>query len=253
MQKLRLIIIAALLSFALFGFSRASYNVTNINTTVLINPNGSAYVTEVLRIRIANISVQQYTIDRSGLNLTLSNWQSLVGPGLVPHIINKRSGIYGFGLLPGPVVLEDALPTANIYMHYYVSDIATITQTGPRTYNYRFNNSNLNFAQGAEGVVLGQNMRLNVIIPNDSVITTVYPLPDYPPITQNSTANEISWYAGEPLYEFSLVFTMKTSTTQEVLGFFGFIYSATGPAIYIIIGTVVLLFIVYTYLKAGRS
>ncbi len=246
-------LIAMVSVLVLAGFSSAAYNVTKINTTVSINANGSAYVTDVLYVRMSNTSVQQYTIDRSGLNLTLSDWQSLVGPSLVPHIMNRRSGIYGFGLLPGPVVLVDAQNTASIYMHYYVSNIATINQTGPRTYEYAFNASDLNFAQGVGGVVLGQNMRLNIILPNGSSVLTVYPLPDSPSQTQNLTSAErLSWYAGEPLYSFELIFQLKTSTTSEVLGFFGSIYSALGSFVYVIIGGAVLLFIIYTYLKIGR-
>lgn len=253
MHRYAPIFIALLSIAALSGFSSASYNVTRINTTVAISPNGSAYVTDVLFIRMSNASVQQYTIDRSGLNLTLSDWQSLVGPQLVPHVINKRSGIYGFDLLPGPVVLENAVHTASIYMHYYVSDIATVNQTGPRTYQYSFNASDLNFAQGVGGVVLGQNTRLNIVLPNSSAVTTAYPLPDYPSPSQNLTgAQMLSWYAGEPLYNFELVFQVKTSTTSEVLGFFGSIYDALGSFVYVIIGGAVLLFIIYTYFKIGR-
>lgn len=247
------ILIAAISVIAMAGFSSASYNVTRINTTISINTNGSAYVTDVLYVRMSNTSVQQYTIDRSGLNLTLSDWQSLVGPSLVPHVINKRSGIYGFGLLPGPAILVDAQHTASIYMHYYVSNIATINQTGPRTYSYSFNASDLNFAQGVGGVVLSQDMRLNIVLPNESSVLTVYPLPDYPSQSQNFTsARMLSWYAAEPLYNFEFVFQVKTSTTSEVLGFFGSIYDALGPLVYILVGGAVLLFIIYTYLKIGR-
>ncbi len=248
-----LVLIAALSIVALAGTSFASYNVSSINTTVTISQNGSAYVTDVLHVTVGNASVEQYTVDRSGLNLTLSDWQSLIGPQLVPHVINKRSGIYGFNLLPGPVFLQNARHVANIYMHYYVSNIATINQTGPRTYKYTFNASDLNFAQGVGGVVLGQNMRLNIILPNASTVITAYPLPDYPSPSQNLTsAQALSWYAGEPLYSFELVFQVKTSTTTEVLDFFGSIYSALGSLVYILIGGAVLLFIIYTYFKIGR-
>jgi hypothetical protein len=112
----------------------------------------------------------------------------------------------------------------------------------------------LNFAQGASGVVLGQGMRFNIVLPNSTTILSVYPLPDHEQAKQiNSTAStELSWYASEPLYDFNLAFQVKTSATDEVLQFFASIYSDLGTLIYVIIGGAALLFIVYTYFKAGR-
>ena len=58
----------------------ASYTVKNLNVTMTLNPNTSAHVIETLQVVISNASVSQYSTNRVALNLTLSNWQALIGP-----------------------------------------------------------------------------------------------------------------------------------------------------------------------------
>lgn len=231
-----------------------TYNVTGINTTVTLNANTSAYVTEVISIKISNASVQQYTIQRSSLNLTLNDWQRLVGPALEPHIINPKSGISSFNLLPGPVSYVALQPVASIYMNYYVNNVTTVTQTGPRVFLYKFNPNVLNFQQGSSGVVLGKTTHLNIVVPNSSFIMTVYPLPDSTQVRQAqlNSSEVLTWDKAEPLYDFSLVYQLKTSLSSEVIGFFGSIYGALGAFVYVLLGIAVLLFIIYTYLKTSR-
>ncbi len=244
----------ALLAYAIISMSFAAnvtYGISNINTTVSINLNGTAYVAEAITTVLPNSSLAQYTIDRSGLNLTLSNWQSIIGPQLVQHIINPRTGVYGFHLLPGPVNRTSYGGIAVIYMNYYVSNVTSVNQTGPRVLEFKFNNDVLNFAHGSGGVVLGKDTRFNIILPKSSRILSVYPLPDYPTNFASNDTNitQISWFDGEPLYNFNLVFQVKESLLTEISGFFGSIYAALGVFTYIIIIVMVLLIIFYTYLK----
>ena len=233
------------------GASGVVYGISSINTTVSINLNGSAYISEAITTILPNSSLAQYTIDRSGLNLTLSNWQAIVGPQLVQHIINPRTGVYAFHLLPGPVNRTSYGGIATIYMNYYVYNVTTVNQTGPRVLGFKFNDNVLNFAHGSGGVVLGQYTRFNIILPKNSRIISVYPLPDYPSDFAASQANisEVSWFGGEPLYNFNLVFQVKESLLTEVKGFFGSIYAALGIFTYIIVLVIVLLIIFYTYMK----
>ena len=152
------------------GASGVVYGISSINTTVSINLNGSAYISEAITTILPNSSLAQYTIDRSGLNLTLSNWQAIVGPQLVQHIINPRTGVYAFHLLPGPVNRTSYGGIATIYMNYYVYNVRTVNQTGPRVLGFKFNDNVLNFAHGSGGVVLGQDTRFNIILPKNSRI-----------------------------------------------------------------------------------
>ncbi len=255
MQYKLLAVFAVLALMAAAGTGTAVYTVTKINTTLSLNLNTTGSISEAITIWIPNASISQYVVDRSGLNLTLSNWQSIVGSQLVPHIINQRTGIYGFRLLPGPVVYNPISgASAIIYMNYYVNNATFVNKTGPRTYVYKFNPSLLNFAHGSGGVVLGQNTRLTIMIPNSSTIEAVYPLPDSPepPITNTTNVGSLSWYDAEPLYHFNLVFQTKTSLIGEVVEFFGSIYSSLGAMVYVIIAAVIVLLILYTYFRARQ-
>ena len=133
-----------------------------------------------------------------------------------------------------------------------MQNITVVNQTGPRTYVYTFNPSVLNFKHGTSGTFLGSATSLNIILPNSSTLISVYPLPDSPMQLSNltATATALSWYAGEPLYNYKLVFAVNESLMEEVATFFASIYAKLGVFSYLIIIAVILLFVLYTYLKA---
>ncbi len=252
MRRIPVLLFALVLLSFQSVLAGATFTVTSINTTVTLNRNTSAHVTETMTIILSNTTMPQYNIDRSGLNLTLSNWQSIVGTNLVPHIINPKTGIYNFNLLPGPVVNSSGSYTARIYINYYVQNVTTVNQTGPRLYVYTFNSDVLNFVHGTGGTYLGPSTELNILLPNRSTIITVYPLPDTPSRLSNLSGSSpmLSWDAGEPLYSFKLVFAYNENIASEVTGFFKSIYSELGILSYILIIAIILLFIVYTYVRA---
>ncbi len=242
--------------FSLFiQLSSASYAVTNINTTVVLNQNSSARVSEILEVAVSNQSVSQYSTDRLALNLTLSQWQLIIGPNLVQHIINPHGSIYNFNFLPGPIVSSPNGRVAYLLMTYYVNNVTVVNQTGPRTFLYSFNNDVFNFQHAASGAVLGENTTLTVIVPQGSKIMTVVPSPDSPAqsFTQNyKNVTVMSWYADEPLSKFQLVYTTQESLQDEVLSFFAQLYKTLGVGVYVLILAVIAAIIVYTYLKVGK-
>lgn len=259
MAAIRYALLAALSLLVLIAASaplaRASYTVKNLNVTLILNQNTSAQVTEVLQIEISNESVSQYTTNRAALNLTLSNWQSLIGPELIQHIINPNSSVYNFKFFPGPVSKRYGQSYANMTLIYYVKNVTFVNETAPRMFQYRFNPKVFNFQHGVSGEVLSSNTTLTMIIPQAGVITTVYPIPDLPPdvfATNYKNVTRISWVFGEPLSKFTLIYVVKQSIPAEVEGFFSAIYKALGIFTYVIIIVVVLLLILYVYNRASR-
>lgn len=253
MKTAVLLVVASLLAIMLQGYGYASYAVTNLNTTVVLNANTSAQVTEVLTVHVSNSSVNQYQTDRIALNLTLSTWQGLIGPLLVQHIINPKSGVYNFKYLPGPLVPDYDGGTAKLIMSYYVNNVTTVKQTAPREFVYSFNKNVFNFEHAASGEVLPPNTTLNIIIPNGAQISTVYPVPDSPVAnftTGYSNTTKFSWFDGEPLSKFSFVFIIHESLSKEVETFFSGVYAALGIFSYVIIGLVIAGFIAYAYFKS---
>jgi len=246
------VVLSLLLLIAMQGYSYASYTVTNLNTTVTLNTNTSAQVTEVLSLYISNSSVNQYQTDRIALNLTLSTWQGLVGPLLVQHIINPKSGVYNFKFLPGPLVPQYNGGTAKLIMSYYVSNVTTVKQTAPREFVYTFNRNVFNFEHAVSGEVLPNNTTLTIIIPKGAKISAVYPIPDAPVAnftTGYSNTTKFSWFDGEPLSKFTFVFIIHQSLSHEVEDFFIGVYNALGLFSYLIIGIIIAVFIAYAYLK----
>jgi hypothetical protein len=150
--------------------ANASYTVRNLNVTVTLNQNRSAQVTELLQVSISNASVSQYLTNRVALNLTLSNWQALIGPLLTQHIISPSSSVYNFKFLPGPVTSQNGQHTANIILAYDVNNVTVVNETAPRVFNYKFNPKVFNFEHGVSGEILNQNTTLTIIMPPGSSI-----------------------------------------------------------------------------------
>jgi hypothetical protein len=249
---------ASVFVFAIFALSAivasssASYTVTNLNVTVKLNTNTSAQVSELFTIYVTNQSLSQYSSDRLALNLTLSNWGPLIGPLLVPHMLNTKSGIYNFKLLPTAVTSYGNGGLAYILMTYSVLNATTVNETAPRKFSYTFNPNIFNFAHGISGEVLTANTTLNIEPPTGFIVTSVYPLPDSPVSGfANNYANTttLSWFQQEPLSKFVLTYTITESLQQEVMSFFSSIYQTLGLFTYVIIALAIILFVLYSYFK----
>jgi hypothetical protein len=237
--------------------SFASYNVTHLNTTLVLNSTGAAQVKEILTVGVSgNDSIKQYSTARLSLNFTISQWQDLVGPELAEHIVNPRTGVSDFNLLPGPIVnLSLYKHIAYITMSYEVNNVTAVNQTGPRIFRYTFNDNVFNFEHAASGLVLFPNATLNVVLPPNSKVISIYPLPDLPVsgIAQDyQNTTQFSWNQGEPLSQFTLTFTSQEGLQDEVLGFFSSVYQSLGALVYVIIVAVAVAFVAYTYYRAKK-
>jgi len=249
------LLIVMLALVPLVGLANASYNITHMKVSVFLNQNTSAHINETVVVAISNQSVSQYQTSRLALNLTLSQWQQLVGTQLTEHIINPKGSIYNFVLLPGPVVQNGMTYSSDIILSYDVNNVTTVNQTSPRVFIYTFKPSVFNFQHGASGQLLGTNTTLNITIPGGARIRSVYPIPDAPPygITNNfANTTAISWFSGEPLSKFTLVFEVDQSLRQEVGTFFSKVYQILGIYAYLIIVAVILLFVLYVYYRASK-
>ncbi len=250
-----LVLMAMVLLSMLMLTARASYTVENLNVTLTLKQNTSAQVNELLKVLISNGSVSQYSTNRVAFNLTLSDWQALIGPTLVQHIINPNESLYGFKLLPGPIIMQRGQSTAYILMTYTVNNVTSVNETSPRQFIYTFNPRVFNFQHGVSGEVLTGNTTLTMIVPSGAVIKSAYPLPDLPvyAFTNNyRNTTTVSWLYGEPLSKFSFKFLVQQSIQGEVASFFESAYRFFGIYTYIIIAALIIIFIAYTYHKASR-
>ncbi|MCL5429897.1 MAG: hypothetical protein M1504_00280 [Candidatus Marsarchaeota archaeon] len=251
--------LAILLLIALLPNAHANYSLMGINTTMVLNTNTSAQVTDILELSVSNASVSQYSADRLSFNLTINQWQSIIGKDLIEHIVNPKGTIYNIRFLPGP--LTDSLngKVAYLVLMYSVSNVLTVNQTGPRTFLYTFNKNVFNFVNAQSGEVLGDNTTLTIVLPQGASVNSTYPPPDLPlnfgsTYTSSSAINttKLVWNTDEPLSKFALTFTVDESRESEVLTFFDGMYGYFGNYIYVIIGAAIVLFILYEYLRINK-
>ncbi|NYZ79311.1 hypothetical protein H0N99_04140 [Candidatus Micrarchaeota archaeon] len=223
MRKLCFLLALALL-VPLLG---ASFYDMSLSVTVKINTNGSAHVTENVLLALDPSSEDLYNRSIYSRELTIMDWQQITqSQYLRQHII---SSIAARNLRVTP---EDIQPYtygsrsgADVKLDYDVDNIVMINQTGPRTLQYLFNSSSLSFQPSPSGQVLPRNNNLTIIIPPDSLVTSISPDPTEPAI-QRDYAGQVRgvssfiWRGTVPLMEFHFAFTREQSMDVEVMNFF---------------------------------
>ncbi len=254
MPRMSALVLLALFALLFLQTATATYRVMNINTTVTLNSNNTtALVNEVINVYVSNNSYSQYNKDRVALNLTLSNWQSIIGPSLVQYIDNPEYGLYGFKFFPGPLIKQPENYTASLLMSYYVKNVTSVKNIAPRVFLYTFNPSVFNFEHAASGEVLPNDTTFTIVLPKGAKINSVYPTPDYPPsLVLNGYTNttKVSWYDGEPLANFKLTYQTEQSLQNEVGSFFSGAYKELGIFTYILAILIIIAFLIYMYMRA---
>ncbi|MDE1834792.1 MAG: hypothetical protein KGH64_05660, partial [Candidatus Micrarchaeota archaeon] len=165
-MRINAILLSAVFLCFACGNSFAYINATYLNTTVILNATTTAHVIETVTINMSNSSVAQYLQDRQAINLTLSDWASTLHTNLlIQHILSPNSSVGRFTLLPGPLLYSNSRTAqATLTMSYIDYNITSITNIGPRRFEYIFNGGSLNFEHTAGGQSLPPDARLNIIV-----------------------------------------------------------------------------------------
>lgn len=237
----------------IFANVRADYNITHINTTIILNKNQSAHIIETFTLYVSNSSINTYIQNRDAIGISLSDWQNILYTKLLTeHIISSSHSIYSFNFLPGPLVKSYTGGYALFTMDYYINNITSLSAIAPRQFEYTFNNSVFNFEQTANGEALPDNVRFNIILPSGSKAISIYPLPDSPRpnfIKNYTDIMQFSWYSGEPLSTFSFQFIITESLQEEVVNYFSVFYSTYSQQLYVLVIVLVIAFVLYIVLK----
>ncbi|MGC8479830.1 MAG: hypothetical protein ACP5M9_04165 [Candidatus Micrarchaeia archaeon] len=235
----------------------AYYNITNVNTTIILNSNQSARVVELFTVYVSNSSIASYQQSKDAIGITLSDWQKIIyGGGLVQHIYGSGSSFYNFEFLPGPIVNVPGGGYATLTMNYYIKNATTVKNIAPRKFEYTLNDSIFNFQEEQSGQILPTNIRLNIIMPTGAKITTIYPLPDYPKpnlIDNYTNDTEFSWFTGEPLSQFAFQYVITESPEAEVVSYFQGIYTKYNIEIYLIIVAAIIFVVLRVTVKNKSS
>ncbi|MDE1845930.1 MAG: hypothetical protein KGH53_01450 [Candidatus Micrarchaeota archaeon] len=248
--------ILLLLAFATLSVN-ANFNVTSLNTTLILNTNGSAHVVEALTLYISNSSIAQYQQDRQAINFTLTNWQAALNTNLlVEHILNSKSSVYGFTFLPGPVAYSGTSGNAQLTLSYFVNNVTSVKTIAPRKFLYTFNDAVFNFVHTASGQSLPQIGKMNIIVPKGSQIVSIYPVPDFPAlsfISNYTGSTTFTWISQTPLSAFSFSYIITESPGQEVAAFFGTLYTNYSALLFLLVAIVLLALVAYLYLRVSNT
>lgn len=245
---------SAILLCFFVGNTSAYLNATYLNTTVILNTSTSARVVETITINMSNASVSQYLQDRQAINLTISDWASVLHTNLlIQHIFNPNASIRGFSLLPGPLQFSNGKTAqASLTIVYIAQNVATINNVGPRKFDYIFNSGALNFQHSAGGESLPVNARFNIIIPKGTQLVSIYPAPDFPPpdfLGTYANVTTYSWYEAEPLSKFTFSYLVTQSLQSEVITYFSSLYFGYTDQIYLLVIILLSIISVYIYAK----
>jgi hypothetical protein len=223
MRKLCILLVLTLLMLPTGG----NFYDLSLSVTVKINQNGSAHVTEKVTLSLDPSSEDLYNRSIYSRELTIMDWQQITGSQYLRQHILSPMAPRNMRIVPEDIrrYTYENLSTANIKLDYDIDKIVTINQTGPRTLLYAFDSSALSFQPSPSGQVLPRNNDLTIIIPPDSIVTSISPDPSEPAIKRDYLeqvrgVSNFTWSGTVPLMEFELAFTREESMDVEVRNFF---------------------------------
>ncbi|MEM4389618.1 MAG: hypothetical protein QXG98_03065 [Candidatus Micrarchaeia archaeon] len=248
-----LLFLASLAALAAAGFSFSSLSVT-----IAARPDGSAHVSEDIRIFIDDRpSIEIYD---AGIAITndITSWKVRTNISEVRHHVDRQLvDVRNIIVRPQPRdTCNSFLGTcyATIKMEYdaypIIENGTVVPGTGlftairykPRTTNYSLNARALSFESTQTGeIVLGDNQVLTIKIPPESVVTYIDPLPETMrertlPLTG---IYSFSWRGRTTLADFQLRYQIEQPLKEEVVEFFAslegraraLLFSAEGAAL----------------------
>jgi len=252
------ILLSTFLLAIFFASSQASaaFNVTYLTTTLFLTNSTTTHVVESLQLYVSNASTATYNQDRQAFNLSLNDWQKVIDSAyLNTHILNPKGSISNFTFLPGPLTPSgSAGGYASLTMSYDANNVTNVVNIAPRRFEYAFNNTAFNFLHTASGQNLLPSTRLTIMVPPETEVRSIYPLPDYPQPNSVGQYNSTSfaWFSGEPLQKFAFVYVTTETPQQEVVQYFNNLYRTYGTVMYALAFLLVLGAIVYVYAKFFR-
>jgi hypothetical protein len=205
----------------------ANFYDVSLNVNLKVNLNGSAHVTEEVMLYLDQSSEDLYNRSIYSTQLTIMDWQQITNSQYLRQHILPSAAVRNMRIAPEDVrpYAYGSLSSAIIKLDYDIDNIVAINQTGPRTLRYTFNSSALSFQPSPSGQVLPRGNNLTIVIPPDSIVTSISPDPTEPAI-QRDYAGEVrgvsnfTWRGTVPLMDFNLAFTREEPMDVEVMNFF---------------------------------
>jgi hypothetical protein len=222
-RKLCILMVLVLLMLTV----RADFYDLSLSVTVKVNVNGTVHVTEVVKLSMDPSSEDLYNRSIYSRELTIMDWQQITNSQYLRQHIFSTVATKNMRITPEDLTQYSfgSLSAAEIKLEYDIDKVVTVNQSGPRTLSYTFNKSSLSFEPSPSGQVLPRNNELTIIIPPDSLVTSISPDPTEPTITRDYLdqvrgLSNFTWRGTVPLMEFNLVFIREEPIDVEVRKFF---------------------------------
>ncbi len=266
-----------LLVLALAWAADAEFQQVNLTVNVNVNHDGTALVTETIRLSMDSGSPVIYDSAMSAYDL--ASWKSKTKLDLRFHFNRDVADITDVSIRAQPRdscfgCVRDVCTVCygTLIVRYRLSPIVNKTDSGlfrmnrfkPRTMNYSINPDALSFESSGQGiVVLPESTVLTITIPDGAFNVSVNPLPEEMqgtgPFTPPEGLRTFSWHGRTSLTPLELSFKIEEPLSVEVIGFFNSVrdevlrvlYSKEGLAI-VIISAVVLVSVIVLKRREGQ-
>jgi hypothetical protein len=248
---------AVLLVLLLAATAAADFQLMNLSVNVDVRSDGTAIVTETVRLSMDSGSPIIYDTAMTGSDL--SSWRTKTKLDIRFHFNRDVTDISEVSIMAQPrdgcygcVREVCTLCYGTLIIRYKLSPITDKAGSGlfqmnrfkPRTTNYSINPDALSFEFSSPGnIVLPDNTRLTIRLPDGAVVTSVNPLPEGMASTGTTfplyDATSFSWSGRTTLSNFGLSFQIEEPLSVEVMDFFNsvrdellsILYSREGLAI----------------------
>ena len=216
----------------------ANFILQSISVTIEAQKNGDAHIVEKISMFLdSQDSVDLY---KSSLGISdIASWRSRIGLSDIRfHVSTAEVGIVNLRIKPQPVercstfdgtcwatmILDyTATPLYNKTERINTTGVFFLEQGRPRTTRYSINPQAISLKRTDSGdILLDPYVTLTIIIPSDSVVESLQPIPSdladtvQPPFKGVST---FTW-KNAILPKFELVFTREDTLESEIIQFF---------------------------------
>ena len=202
----------------------------SLTVTITAKEDGTAHVTEEVRLAVSQNVVDLYKTSLLSTRLTIVDWQRTTGSrNLRHHVLGENVTPLNTRVFPRPLTRlyfsERAI--AIITVEYDTSGrVFDLTEIGPRRTAYTLLPGVLSFENAPEGQVLPENTVLEInVLPNSVVdLHSTFPRPTSPEFEDRpATARSYVWNAtggAIPITPFDFTFVTEKSLDEEVSEFF---------------------------------
>lgn len=225
-------LLALMLVLLMAVVAHSEFQQANLSVNVQVNPDGTAYVTETVRLQMDSGSPVIY--DTTMAASDLSTWRTKTKLDLRFHFNRDVVDITDVNILAEPRdscsgCVRDVCTVCygTLMLTYKVSPIANQSESGlfkmarfkPRTTNYSVNPDAFSFeSSGAGSVVLPENTQLTILLPEGAFNESVTHSPE---ITTQGNRKAFTWRGRIPFNTFKLSFYTEEPLSTEVMEFFG--------------------------------